>query len=109
MPERDEDVGAGWRAWREALSNRLVVPSALVCEDLAEQTIATREDGRYDLHPGTSVTDREEGEKDRLYDPANTLERFPYTRSAIFLNHPRYRTGRVLPQRLIRVVSCRRR
>ena len=35
----------GWRASREACRRRLVVPSALVCEERAEQTRATRELG----------------------------------------------------------------
>ena len=42
------DVGraeGGCRASREAWRRRLVVPRALVCDDLAEQTRATREFG----------------------------------------------------------------
>lgn len=52
-----ERVEGGCNASLDACKRRLVVPSAFVCDDRAEQTKATREFGMYDLggyqlHPG---------------------------------------------------------
>lgn len=54
VPEAGRAEG-GWRASREAWRRRLVVPSAFVCDDLAEQTSATRDSGMYDLDMSESL------------------------------------------------------